>query len=233
MTIPSYFEPPPTPTQLHIVEGVLRLSLKYDVQYLRQRAMKHLTSTFPHTFNNWKSRDSLRTIPPIDNTPFAAFRIATEFQFTWLLPSILYCMSSHPIEKTLDGVQWQDDHLELSWVDKRMALIGRAKILASQSRKAVTMAKVAGIPAEGCRDINCSLMRARCADTVGLWEIAGILDYFEDNSEAYSANFCSKCLMSFKEQCEDVGRSFWEELPGMFELPGWTELERHKVLSSD
>jgi len=114
-----------------------------------------------------------------------------------------------------------------------MALIGRAKILVAQSRKAVMMAKVVGIPAEGCKGPNCSSMRARCADTLGLWEIAGILDYFETNSEAYSADFCSKCLMSFKEQCEDVSRSFWDELPCMFELPGWTELERHKGLTSD
>lgn len=229
----SYFEPPPSHTELYIVEGVLRLSLKYDVQYLRRRALKHLMSTFPQDIDDWKKRDFNRTIPPVDNTPFAALRIAREFDLTWLLPAIYYCISSHPLEKTLDGVQWEGEDLELRWVDKRTSLVGRAKILLLQSRNALMLTKFAGIPIDGCTGVNCSSARARYAEVLGGWAMAGLLDYYEDNSDAYSADFCPTCRTVFKGQCDAASQVLWNELPDMFELPGWTELERHRVLTSE
>jgi hypothetical protein len=213
------------------VEGVLRLSLKYDVQYLRRRALKHLVSTFPQTFKDWKARDVVRTIPGLENTPFAALSIAREFDLTWLLPSILYCISSHPLEKTLDGVQWENKSLELNWVDKRTALIGRSKILLSQSQAAVMLTKVAGLPVEGCTGSNCSSTRSRYAEILSGWAMAGLLDYFEDNDEMYDLDFCLTCRRLFRDHCEAASRNLWEDLPSMFELPEWNELERHKILA--
>ena len=207
--------------------------MKYDVQYLRRRALKHLVSTFPHSLKDWKIRDSVRTIPGLENTPFAALLIAREFDLTWLLPSLLYCISSHPLEKTLDGVEWDNKRLELSWADKRTALIGRSKILVSQSEAAVMLTKIAGIPVSGCTGTNCSSTRSRYAETLCGWAMAGLLDYFEDNSESPELDFCLTCRSLFKEQCEIASRNLWEHLPGMFELPEWNELVREKVLASD
>ncbi|KAF8805893.1 hypothetical protein BYT27DRAFT_7234211 [Phlegmacium glaucopus] len=229
----SYFEPPPSHTKLHIVEGVLRLSLKYDVQYLHRRALKHLKSTFPQSLEDWKKRDFNRTIPPLDNTPFAALRIAREFDLTWLLPSIYYCISSHPLDKTLDGVKWEGEDLQLSWIDKRTSLIGRANILQLQSRNALMLTKLASVPVGGCTSTNCPSTRARYAEMLAGWAMAGLLDYFEDNNQGYSVDFCSTCRVSFKEQCEAASQDLWNELPDMFELPGWTELKRHMVLASE
>ena len=188
-------------------------------------------TTFPHTLEDWKRREVIRTIPALDNTPFAALRIAKEFDLTWLLPSIFYCISSHPIEKTLDGFKWAGEDLELSWVDKRAALMGRAKILLSQSRNAVLLTKVSGIPIEGCTSTHCSSARASHAEMLGGWAMAGLLDYFEDNSETYAVDFCETCRPLCKDQCDAASQIMWDELPGMFELPGWNELERHMVLA--
>ncbi|KAF9482969.1 hypothetical protein BDN70DRAFT_828351 [Pholiota conissans] len=224
----SYFEPPPSPTELPIVEAVLRLSLKYDVQYLRRRALHHLSSTFPMTLDGWRDRDTFRTIPPVDNTPFAAFRIAREFDLTWLLPAILYCVSSHPFEKTLDSAPWGNEELAFGWEDKRMAIIGRQKLLLMQHRSAVSMAKLAGTKIEDCTGATCSSTKQRCADILGGWDMAGFLDYFEDHADIYE-DFCPACNAAFKELCAADSDEMWTKLPELFGLPNWETLERSRV----
>ncbi|KAF9562290.1 hypothetical protein CPC08DRAFT_742228 [Agrocybe pediades] len=225
----SFFEPPPTPTELPIVEGVLRLSLKYDVSYLHRRALQHLLSTFPMTLSAWKNRENDRTIPPVDNTPFAAFRIARQFDLVWLLPSILYCVSSHPFEKTLDGATWgkekEQELISLSWLDKRMCILGRQRIVMFQSRNSVSLMKSSTAPVEGCNGETCVGTRQRCADILGQWDMAGMLDYFEDNHDIWYSGFCPACRTAFKETCASECDSMWTELPEMFGLPSWEVLE--------
>ncbi|KDR69921.1 hypothetical protein GALMADRAFT_76606 [Galerina marginata CBS 339.88] len=229
----SFFEPAPTPTELPIVESVLRLSLKYDVQYLRKRALQHLLTTFPMTLKAWQQRDDLRTIPPVDNTPFAAFRLAREFDLVWLLPSIVYCMSSHPFEKTLDHATWEDEQIDLSWADKRMCIIGRQKIVLTQSRQAITMMKAASAEVDGCTGDSCGSTRQRCADILSGWDMAGILDYFEDNSDVYYCDLCSTCRIAFKQSSDSACQAMWNDLPGMFSLPEWAALEEERQKSFD
>ncbi|KAJ7606080.1 hypothetical protein FB45DRAFT_1140238 [Roridomyces roridus] len=43
----SFFERPPVPTPFPVGEGILRLSTKYDVGYLRLRALLHLATASP------------------------------------------------------------------------------------------------------------------------------------------------------------------------------------------
>ncbi|KAF8882749.1 hypothetical protein CPB84DRAFT_1851129 [Gymnopilus junonius] len=226
----SFFEPPPARTELPIVEGILRLSLKYDVKYLRQRALNHLLTTFPTTLEAWRVRDKERTIPPVDNTPFAAFRLAREFDLVWLLPAIIYCISSHPFDKTLDHAPWNarsgsvsitsgegedidmekdastgtgtprdgnttntnnanakgkdnaSERIELPWADKRMCILARQKLILSQNHHALRMMKSSSTPIPNCpTPESCTSTRQRCAEMVGGWDMAGLLDYFEDN----------------------------------------------------
>lgn len=211
-----------------IVGAVLRLSLKYDVPYLHRRALNHLSSTFPLTLDGWKQRDTLRTIPPVDNTPFAAFRIAREFNLTWLLPAILYCVSSHPFEKTLDSASWFDEEISFCWPDKRMAIVGRQRLIAKQHKSALTLAKLSGTKAEGCTGNVCPATRQRCADVLSSWDMAGFLDYFEDHTDLYD-DFCQPCSTSFQELCASDSEEMWTGLPQMFDLADWDELDRIRV----
>lgn len=225
--------PPPAPTELPVVEGILRLALKYDVQYLKRRALSHLLSTFPMSLSAWKNREQTRTIPPVDNTPFAAFRIAKSFDLDWLLPAILYCISSHPFEKTLDFTTFQDAKVALTWADKRMCIVGRGKLLMLQSQNALAMTKNADSPVPDCTGSSCASTRLRCADILSGWDMAGFLDYFEDNANVYSHEFCSVCRTSFREMCATASQQMWTELPAMFGLPRWDELEKSRAFSFD
>jgi len=229
----SFFEPPPSQTELSIVESILRLSLKYDVQYLKRRALSHLNSTFPTTLSGWKCRDQTRTIPPIDNTPFASFRIARNLELDWLLPSILYCISSHPIEKILDHAVFADEEISFKWLDKRMCIMGRQKLLMTQAQNAVQMTRTANNHVEGCTGSTCSTTRSRCAETLCSWDMAGFLDYLEDNVNFYSQDFCPACQAAFKDSYTLATQQMWDDLPSMFSLPSWRDLEKIRVAASD
>lgn len=229
----SYFEPPPTPTDLATVESILRLSLKYDVQYLKRRAISHLNSTFPMTLTAWRTREKTRTIPPVDNTPFAAFRTAKEFDLDWILPSILYCISSHPIEKTLDHAMFGAEKITLKWADKRLCVIGRQKLLLNQSQSALQMARTAHNGVDGCTGEICAATRLHCADVLSSWDMAGFLDYFEDNACNYYDEFCPACRTAFICSCGSATQQMWDDLPTMFDLPSWEDLEKTRVTLSD
>ena len=227
---PSYFEPPPSATHLPVIAGVLRLSTKYDVQYLRIRAMQHLLTTYPTTLADWKERDTKRTVPAIDNTPFAVLLLAREFDLPWLLPSVMYCICSHPIEKTLDGVSWHGSHLDLPWNDKRLCLIGRSNLLKQQNKDAVDMAKVPGDEVE-CQGSSCAATRIKSAEILCDWGVAGILDFAEDNVALFDSGLCKPCQSAFTGQCALASENMWQAMPGMFELPSWDELERQRLLA--
>lgn len=229
----SFFEPPPTQTMLPIVEGILRLSRKYDVQYLKRRALAHLDSAFPMTLAAWKMREKTRTIPPIDNTPFAAFKVAREFELDWLMPSIAYCISSHPFEKTLDYAIFDDERIDLEWPDKRMCIVGRQKLIMMQAQIALQMTRTADAQVEGCTNPTCTSTRLRCADILSGWDMASFLDYFEDNASLYSHEFCPVCLTAFKDSCVSSCEKLWNDLPGFFHLPSWEDLEKNRCFVSD
>lgn len=225
----SFFEPAPAQTELPILEGILRLSLKYDVKYLHRRALDHLLTTFPTTLKAWKQRDDIRTIPPVDNTPFAAFRLAREFDLVWLLPSIIYCICSHPFDKTLDHASWGEgessERIELPWGDKRMCILGRQNVIMAQNRNALAMMKLASTTVADCSGETCVSTRQRCADLVSGWDMAGLLDYFEDNGEEYFPGLCTACRASFRALCAAQCQGMWNDLPNTFGLGDWETLE--------
>ena len=228
----SFFEPPPTPTALPIVESVLRLSLKYDVPYLRRRALLHLSSTFPSTLSAWKVREENRTIPPVENTPFAALLLARQFDLPWLLPSILYCISTHSFEKTLDHALWGEQEIFMDWEVKRMTILGRQKILLRQSGITMAMMRLSAGQLPECtgEGNRCLTTRLSCANTLGRWDVAGFLDYPEEHREVFSG-LCSTCFTQFKDLCEGNCESLWNDLPGIFGLPEWGVLEKERVLA--
>ncbi|TEB27541.1 hypothetical protein FA13DRAFT_1712464 [Coprinellus micaceus] len=164
----EFFLPPPAPTSISLLESILRLSTKYNVPHLRSRATAHLLTTYPTTLATWRQRDSTRTIPSVENTPFVVLNLAREFDLPWLIPSVAYCISSHDIGKTLEGAEWKeggearipvsdrhraerdpssmgsagkDNWVYLSYADIKMCIKGRNNILMRQNTMALALAK--------------------------------------------------------------------------------------------
>lgn len=170
-----FFEPPPSTTDLNIVGGILRLSAKYDVPFLRKRALLHLGTTYPSTLEAWKHRDTCRSIPPIDNTPFAVLPLVREFDLVWALPAVLYCLCSYTVSQIHDGVEWRDKHVTLNPEDRRRVLVGRAELVHLQNK--LTTRFLRQPPHEDCTSpIDCTEQRRKWLNEVAAWDVADPLD---------------------------------------------------------
>ncbi|KAJ7490871.1 hypothetical protein FB451DRAFT_1124430 [Mycena latifolia] len=105
--VPEYFPAFPAPTKFHIVVGCLRLSHKYEVDYLRRRALIHLSSRYRTTLSEWDARayavnldfSSAQRVmswlaPPGDSFNICVVQLAREVDALWVLPVAFYDLSS-------------------------------------------------------------------------------------------------------------------------------------------
>jgi hypothetical protein len=217
-------------TELCIVAGVLRLATKYDVQYLRRRALQHLAVTFPTTLEAWHQRDKTRTIPPVDNTPFAALQLSREFDLPWIIPSIMYCISSHPLIKSIEGAEFCGRKLSLSPHDQRVALLGREKLLMLQNRYSVRLSVP---PTEGFEEKcegggKCASTRQKIPEIITGWTVACYLDFYREHEHLIEHGFCKTCHPAFIRRQQLLGEEMWSALPFIFGLDDWIELDRLK-----
>ncbi|KAF9444700.1 hypothetical protein P691DRAFT_806963 [Macrolepiota fuliginosa MF-IS2] len=231
----GYFEPPPSHTQLCIVSGVLRLSTKYDVQFLRRRALQHLAVTFPSTLEAWHQRDKTRTIPPVDNTPFAALQVAREFDLPWIVPSIMYCISSHPLIKSLEGTEWAGKKLRFSCDDQRVALLGREKLLMLQNRYSVSLSQP---PPESSEDKctgegKCASTRQKVPEIITGWTVACYLDFYREHEYLIDHGFCKNCHVAFTRRQQLLSEEMWSALPFIFGLEDWVDLDKQRERASE
>ncbi|KAJ6593398.1 hypothetical protein B0H19DRAFT_976114, partial [Mycena capillaripes] len=83
----SYFMPPPALVELQALLGILRLSNKYDVQYLYLRALEHLSKYGPCSLHHLRSR----TVQNFDDTPLRHLLVISAVKKVgalWLLPGL-------------------------------------------------------------------------------------------------------------------------------------------------
>ncbi|KAJ3714219.1 hypothetical protein FB446DRAFT_660439 [Lentinula raphanica] len=220
---PEFFEPPPTKTDLSIVGGILRLSTKYDVQFLRRRAILHVRTTYPSTLEAWKGRDTHRSIPPVDNSPFAILPLIHEFELDWALPAVLYCLCSYNINQIIDGVTFRTQHYTLSEADKRKVLIGRAELVHLQNKLSFRCLRMT--PHGDCPSrLECAEQFRKWLDHVSSWDMADPLDYLDENWGALEEDLCVACLVQTKEDTQSTQREIWDKLPALFDLQEWTVL---------
>ncbi|KAJ3808681.1 hypothetical protein EV368DRAFT_84280 [Lentinula lateritia] len=221
---PEFFEPPPSTTDLSIVGAILRLSSKYDVQFLRRRALLHVQTTYPSTLRAWKRRDTHRSIPPIDNSPFAILPLVREFELDWALPAVLYCLCSYNVSQIIDGVTFRTRHLTLNEDDKRKVLVGRAELVHLQTN--LSFRCLRSTPHTDCSSpADCVEQLRKWLNHASSWNIADPLDYLDENWDALEGDLCLACFTQSKLDTEATQREIWAKLPLIFELPSWSELK--------
>jgi len=222
----SFFEAPGTETSLSIISSVLRLSIKYQTPYLIHRCILHFHTAYPTSLPSWAKRESIRTIPPLDNTPFAILLLSVEIKIIpWILPSIYYCLSTHPLSDTLNPVQWEGNLIQLGWEQIKTFAIGRSKLMHQQMRYAVEYL-MEGEDNLACEDKGeCQSIRRKVVDEIVGWGWMG--DWVEE-IPTYFQGLCNPCTKGFHEFYDRSTKEWWSNLPGFFGLPEWDELERLK-----
>jgi len=244
----SFFEPPPTPTTIPIIAGILRLSTKYDVDYLRRRALKHLDVLYPLTLAVFDKRQDTRTTPWRDNTAFYVAGLARELRLEWLMPPVLYCVCSCPVGDIVDGYIWSDDVIEdgantegarernnegvkqikMDKADRGRCVRALIELGNREKRDILgflTVDEVLGCETpDECRKGRVEVLRTVDASRDFL-DPLGVMD---SRWAWYAKCVCKVCAEEGRRSHEEERERLWQALPRMLGLKDWDILEELK-----
>ncbi|KAJ7438526.1 hypothetical protein B0H11DRAFT_1752724 [Mycena galericulata] len=249
---PEFFMPFPSPTTFDVLSGCLRLSHKYGVDYLRRRALVHLSTGYDTELSKW---DSDKTTPYFCESPLVvspnitswyspkdpagdvyAIQLFREVDALWLLPNAFYVLSlnfENFGRSIFHGVVYNGVQASLSIEDQVHFAYGHA----IQSRSAAKILRFLADPdIDGCAsptecaigrftaigNISQPLLQDYLSDPLDVWVKAGDPEALEDAT-------CTTCFNVLEEAHQGARQAFWDKLPGIYCLPPWEELEKMKM----
>jgi hypothetical protein len=205
------------------VAGILRLATKYKVHHLRRRAIQHLITTYPTTLQSWDGRNTARTIPATPYVPFAVLELARLTDVEIVVPAAMYCCCTSSTKDIFDGVPWGGSQLEMSSSDKRTCIIGRQELLRAKQNIVSAFLKPDSVP--HCSTVDsCNTGRLKAVFTNTDDEYCDPLwDRFDWTK--FAQVVCPSCLAASKTRYEKARQDLWNNLPRIFNLRNWAELE--------
>ncbi|KAJ7119171.1 hypothetical protein C8R44DRAFT_673523 [Mycena epipterygia] len=250
---PEFFMPFPAPTTFDSIVGCLRLSHKYGVDYLRRRALVHLTSGYRTTLSEsdssrYEANDpnpnrcpsEIMSWPHPDSAPnfrLCVVQLAREVDALWVLPLAFYELSaafSAIGSGIFQGAEYNGLPASLCTSDQQSFLIGHTSQSTSTNAdilRFLLYPMSTDIP--GCKSpVQCAAERLRVIE--GTREIIRDnpsipLDIWMPMNWGKLHVVCPVCLAVLKTTHRDARQAFWDRLPGMYGLPAWAELEKMKV----
>ncbi|KAJ6567029.1 hypothetical protein B0H19DRAFT_940242 [Mycena capillaripes] len=229
---PEFFMPFPAQTEFDIIVGCLRLSHKYGVDYLRRRALVHLSSGYPTTLAQNDSRSW--KIPKDGTFRIRVIQLARETDATWILPRAFYSLSfnfSYLGTAIFHGTVYQSVPTHLSLQDQISFLKGHD---VQSNATVVDGLRFLSSPfnIKGC--VHPSRCHSERLDVIeSIWEsIPGLasrlLDIWDPEDWSLLQDVCPTCLAVLKRKHKDA-RQFWAKLPEIYDLPPWEKLEQMKA----
>ncbi|KAF7305606.1 hypothetical protein HMN09_00813800 [Mycena chlorophos] len=228
---PSFFEPPPSAARFTTIASVLRLSHKYDVDWLEKRALSHLAACHPTRLDDWNNLFKLKHSFIRSATPQLAVsvvKLARELSIDWILPTALYRLARvrdphHVLKSTLDP----EDKLSWAIAVRRLDREWRARSL--------------DYLLAPCTNASPECLAARIAQRQRLsnqndGSIGGEPTYvlpldtwWNPNWQLFAASgVCASCVAGTKRLRREAQQTVWDELPGIFRLDDWATLENRK-----
>ncbi|KAJ7753407.1 hypothetical protein DFH07DRAFT_744413 [Mycena maculata] len=247
----SFFMPFPARTEFETIVGCLRLSHKYEVDYLRRRALVHLTSQYRTTLSEWDTStydeddedDPARSALDITSfkSPFGqaheicVIELAREVDAPWLLPLAFYSLSAqfsmYPGRDVFLGAVHNGVPTSLSAEDQERFLAGH--LIQTQSALAEILRFLSDpLDIVGCTSaMDCARARFRAIARAGEYnhDYPSVPLHIWGSNEWQTLDVCPTCLAVLEETHEAARQVFWDKLPEIYGLPPWEELEEMKA----
>ncbi|KAJ7051318.1 hypothetical protein C8F01DRAFT_1174985 [Mycena amicta] len=255
----EFFPAYPARIEFAALQGCLRLSNKYEVDYLRQRALVHFSSGFPvHLSLLDKRHYEAESLNPMERiswieeqgelpvaTLLECIEMAREVDALWVLPAAFYALACQlgKAERLVRVVSRdEDDPSSLSPIDKTAFLKGY-----DQHRQAVwgifaflSDPNVSGKKSLCAQKTKCQAERLRA---VGSW--LSVLDsrsrkplhilQIKKSGDGPLRHVCDVCRTELAQVFHQKRQVFWDGVPSDYGLPQWGELKRimKEALHSD
>ncbi|KAJ7250524.1 hypothetical protein B0H12DRAFT_1052387 [Mycena haematopus] len=213
---------------LPVVGALIRLGRKYDFKYLFDSAVARLTAEFPATLQEYDALRSGQTIHWYPGLSFDVITLASDNNILSVLPCVYYkgIMNCATLGQLFDGFERADGtRASLSSVDFRRCAVGREKLLLKQFQSGYTLGWTRKWEFDDCADsVRCSTLRETIQTSFLDDEIAypGALAL---PSYLVSFKFCAACRQHITASMAAGRKKIWDELPGIFDLPPWSELK--------
>ncbi|KAJ7612156.1 hypothetical protein FB45DRAFT_1037077 [Roridomyces roridus] len=249
---PDYFKPFPATTEYPIIQGCLRLSHKYEVDFLRLRSLIHLSSCYRTTLSEWDideyhtdvedpsshrlSEMASWSLPEEPGYIVSLIQLAREVEATWILPGAFYrlgVLSGELIAELFFGTMYKGSPARLSEQDQKAFL--RGHLWQTQASTAHTLGFLTTPPVNipGCPfPAACLVERASAIEALRkmIKEYPSIpLAVWDESDWALLQEACIGCRRALKEAHNEARMAIWDELPKKYGLPPWEELEKMKT----
>ena len=215
----SFFESPPTPTPLSVVLASARMSHKYDVPFLRRRALSHLSRRCPTTlcdfFTRHEDEDTLVS------EEFEVLKTALKIDASWILPYQFLVTYFTDLEILLASRPWKDLELEM----QAMCHV-KWRFIERHSRRCIAqmMSKVLSDLCATCAALSVQIQRAAVgslSEDIPIFISTGITNHG-------MTGCCEECQLETNKTFANAYISFWDALPETLGMPRWDILEKKK-----
>ena len=200
-----------------MVLAIARMSHKYDVPFLRCRALSHLSHRCPTTLRSAAER---RVDDPSIGEELEVLKMALKIDAIWILPFQFYITWHANLDDLLAAQQWKDLELEI----QAMCHIKWRRI-ETYSRSCI---------AELLRKILSDLCRM-CVTLGGQFQREAVVALSKNNPSIISPGFsiqpsgcCAGCQVKITQARVKARDSFWNALPETLGMPRWDILETKK-----
>lgn len=220
----SYFFPG-CPTSFDETAAILRLSSKYMVTRIREKAIDHLSRLYPSQFEEMRADHkaiSAEIFGPGGGPehPIFLVNLARECNVTHLLPWACYAVIRWSFRDMVVGHKCADDAvIRLSEQDKQLCLLGYETLMGIQH---ANIKALFGGPCPKCQTDSCekaiedAFRRALDEHGTGLIAPLGPL--------RRKVAACDKCIAHLHKLDLEKRKEVWRDLPSAFGFPPWSEL---------
>jgi len=215
----SYFEPPPSIPVFRVIAGILRLSHKYDVEFLKRRAMSHLNEIFPPNMESSFLQSNLGR--ETSTVLFQLIEPAYTANMRWIIPVVFLWTVQVRLGAILESECWS----ELPTPIQHVYLTFREKY--HRNREKVAM-WIISMPPEECE------YRPRCLKAARSYMINYRKFILDSETKLLTRKklqslFCPQCTSYIVAQSTLALEKRWNDLPITLGLPNWTTLLKEQA----
>ncbi|KAJ7639623.1 hypothetical protein DFH06DRAFT_1335301 [Mycena polygramma] len=210
--------------------GILRLAHKYDVPFLRRRALQHLGVIYPTQLSEYDCPPRIENAEQKIDLRIATILTATEVGALWVLPAAYYRLCSIATSTILEDPKW----LLLGEKERNACLLGQW----AQNRQFSTILDFLFVPSENCEDAEtCNerrLVLARHYYSSSLSHSDPLAYVSKAKWGSITGGLCGNCVEACRPLHDAARQKCWDALPECFGLPTWEILEgmREAALST-
>lgn len=214
-----------------LLKAVLRLSVKYEADFLRQRLIFYLTGRY------WINIEDFSSPRNVNILPGDLIQLVRDVHIPILLPSAFYeaaLLSSADLDSIENEPSAAEGYKGLSKEDWMTVHRGREKLQDALDRHVFQHLALVGSSRECTDPENCRSSRMEIVDKfyTGWIQRPDVLGITSNKPRWVSGlrSLCPKCVDVLEGSLQESHPKVWMETPGYFRLPSWEILRRKSFI---